>query len=144
MYRRKLGHGEGMAHGDRQVLEPFPFQGVLEIVRGVQLAELSLDGDLPGCRRAHEDRPARIGDVLARPAGDRRRIVQPPEQDVRVEQQHVQSTRPANAASTAAGNSSKSSAILTCPRHCPPRRGAPLRSYGTSLATGSPALPMTA
>ena len=75
MYGRKLGHGEGMAHGDRQVLEPFPFQGGLEIVRGVQLAELSLDGDLPGCRRAHEDRPARIGDELARPAGDRRRIV---------------------------------------------------------------------
>ena len=48
----------------------------------VQLSELSLDGDLPGCRRAHEDRPAGIGDELARPAGDRRRIVQPPEQDV--------------------------------------------------------------
>ena len=70
MYRRELGHRDGVAYGDRQVLEPLPLQGVLEIVRGIQLAELSLDGDLPGCRRAHEDRPARIGDERARLPGD--------------------------------------------------------------------------
>src|SRR5205814_4895000 len=95
---------------------------------------------LPDRRSADEDLFGAV-DLGSRLPGELSRIRQVPKVDVSIEQQpHA---LPSNASSNSAGSGpSKSAAILIFPFRNPGLRTRPLRSIGTSLAMGLPALAM--
>src|SRR5262249_54322304 len=122
---------------DRQREEALLLHDRRDTARRVELAQAPLDLDLPDRHGADRDQRGTVLDASPDPRVQRL-TAQPPQQRVRVEQQ---AHRSSNAAITSGGVRSKSGAMETWPRHRPGFRLADA-SYGTSLATGRPALPM--
>src|SRR2546426_624135 len=115
----------------------------LQRVREGQLAEPALDRELPGGCGAYEhcclSRPDLMTSFLSEPAIAH----EPPEDDVRVEEEApAQGRSPRKAAASSGGSSSKSSRMWILPFNLPGRRGPELSSR-TSFAIGRPPLAMT-
>jgi hypothetical protein len=113
------------------------------VTRVKRRAEGLLDRDLPRACRADEHPVLAVGDRVAGCLGKARVVGQHPEQDVGVEQQ-AHGSRPSKRRWSSSGRgSSKSSEIQTRPCQPPRTRGSGSCSYGVSIATGRPALPIT-
>src|SRR5262245_18928488 len=107
MQLRQILNRVGVIYGDRQRLERLTTERVGELVGQVELAERMLDPDLPDTGRAVEDQVLRRRDQLARPLAEVGIVGQPPEHEVRVEQDPHGSAP--NAAAMSGGSSSKPS-----------------------------------
>ena len=77
----------GVISAHRQPLEPLGCDRLGQVVRGLELAERALYGDLPHAGGAHQRRGRRIGDRLPRGQGERGVVREPPEQHVGVAEQ---------------------------------------------------------
>jgi predicted DNA-binding transcriptional regulator YafY len=103
----------------------------------VELAECTLDLDLPHGGRRDQHRVSRVLQCAAYNGRKPFRRCEGPQDHVGVEQELPHGRSPANAAATSAGNSSKSSWITTWPSHPPRTRGGVTGRNGTNLATGT-------
>ncbi len=135
--RGQLPCCEGVRHGDGQRVEAGGIDGLEQVAGHLEPAGSRFDGDLP-CRGGRDKNlVARRGDGIASRAWQDGIVGQPPQQDVRVEEQpHGRSPR--KAAATSSGSSSKSSWTRTRPAQRPGRRGDRSRA-GTMRATTWPA-----
>src|SRR5439155_20970022 len=91
MMHRQAGGADGVGahHGD--AVELLVRQHTEQIVRGLELAELSLDLELPDGRGRDKDLVGRIGDRSARGPVERRIVAKPPDQRVSVEDEDQRS-----------------------------------------------------
>src|SRR5512135_870357 len=137
----QLMHGQGVRDGDRQRQEAIGDHRRFQIVWCVELARASLDGDLPSDSGADIDDVFAVSNRASCGVRQELRIVQPPEEDVGVEEQHHVGSQP-KAAARSSGSVSKSSAIRTRPFHWPPGRGGFSVRTGTSRKIGAPPLTM--
>src|SRR2546430_9446845 len=98
-----------------------PHELRLEVVRAVELPLRALDTHFPGARGADKHRrlPSRNRRPGCRTQG--RIVRQPPEEGMGIEQEHYEAS-PSKAAARSGGNSSKSGAMRTRPRHEPGTR----------------------
>src|SRR5262245_46824104 len=126
---------------DGEALEAMPHELRLKVVRAVELPLRTLDTDFPGARGA--DKHRRLPRCNRGPGrwAQSRIVRQPPEEGMRIEQEHYGAS-PSKAAARSGGSASKSGAMRTRPRHEPGTRGRSSSRYGTSLASGFPARAM--
>src|SRR6266446_2874110 len=126
---------------DGEWLEAMRGELRLEVVGDVEPPLGALDTHFPGARRADKHLRLPRCDSCSGRRTQRGIVRQPPEEGVSIEEEH-QGASPSKAAVRSGGNSSKSGAIRTRPRHEPGTRGRSSSRYGTSLASGFPARAM--
>jgi hypothetical protein len=124
MHPRKVADSWGLRGGQREILEGFSRQLLDEIRRQTQFAQALFEPDLPKRDGAHEDSVLRVADEADRRFGKLRIAIQPPQQDMCVQQefQACGSVMP-KASAMSSGRVLKSGAIQISPFMEPGVRG---------------------
>src|SRR5580700_3795816 len=135
---RQAPCGNRVVEADRQMPEPALLDPFREPGGFGEFADRLLDGHFPDSRRAHVDVRLVIEPVLD-VVGKRGVVGQPPEHDVRVEQQAHREVPKSLAMASLTSRESQSGAMTSLPRSEPRAVRWTARLNGTTLATGVPA-----
>ncbi|HEX3427143.1 MAG TPA: hypothetical protein VHT30_13490 [Acidimicrobiales bacterium] len=104
---RELASGQRMSAGDVECVKAIGYEGVEEVIRCVESMRRPFNGDLPDGGGGNHDLVTGLGDDFAGSNGQARIVGEPPEQNVRVDQD-PHSSSPWKAPAMSSGSSSKS------------------------------------